>query len=119
MQDLGALRARMLLENQHFKQGMQQARDEMKKTGFSAVQASRDMQKIQMASLAIGAAVASGIGASVKVAANFEQSMARVKAVSGATEEQFSALEKTARELGATTQFSAKFHWSVVEKSIA
>ena len=107
MQDLGALRARLLLEANNFKQGMQQARDEMSKTGFSSRQASRDMALIQKASLAIGTAVVAGVGASVKVAADFEQSMARVKAVSGATEEEFSALKATAQELGATTQFSA------------
>src|SRR5690606_11643756 len=40
--------------------------------------------------------------------AEFQQAMLQVKAVSGATTEEFAALEKQARELGATTIFSAK-----------
>jgi len=38
----------------------------------------------------------------------FEQQMANVKAITGATEEEFQKLEKSAKELGATTQFTAK-----------
>ncbi|MBO1515057.1 phage tail tape measure protein [Metabacillus bambusae] len=107
MQDLGALRARLLLEANNFKQGMQQAREEMKNTGFSARQASNDLQLIQNASLAVGAAVAAGIGSSVKVAVDFEAQMSRVKAISGATDEEFKKLEASALELGASTSKSA------------
>src|SRR5690625_1769541 len=39
--------------------------------------------------------------------ANFEQSMARTAAVSQATETQLASMTRTARDLGATTQFSA------------
>jgi len=50
-----------------------------------------------------------GLGiAAVKTAGDFESSMNRVSAVSGATEEQMEALTSQARELGATTQFSAQ-----------
>lgn len=37
----------------------------------------------------------------------FEQQMAKVKAVSGATAQEFAALEKNAKDLGASTQFTA------------
>lgn len=48
------------------------------------------------------------IGASsVKVFADFEQSMAKVKAVSGATNAEFENLENNAKELGRTTRFTA------------
>lgn len=43
----------------------------------------------------------------IKTFATFEQSMAKVKAVSGATGEQFELLESKARELGATTRFTS------------
>lgn len=46
-------------------------------------------------------------GLSVKTAADFESAMSRVGAVSGATGEDFQKLEKLARDMGATTQFSA------------
>lgn len=45
---------------------------------------------------------------SAKTAGDFEASMNRVKAISGATEEEFKSLRSTAAELGRTTQFTAK-----------
>lgn len=49
-----------------------------------------------------------GLGAiAVKTFATFEQSMLKVKAVSGATAEEFKTLQNSARELGATTMFTA------------
>ena len=47
-------------------------------------------------------------GTSVKVAADFEQAMAKVKAVSGATAGEFKALEEQAKKLGSTTVFTAQ-----------
>jgi len=44
----------------------------------------------------------------IKVWSEFELTMRTLKGVSGATEEQFRKLNETAREMGATTQFSAK-----------
>ena len=49
-----------------------------------------------------------GLGAvATKTFATFEQSMAKVKAISGATGSAFKDLEGTARQLGMTTRFSA------------
>ena len=45
--------------------------------------------------------------ASVKLAADFEQSMAKVRAVSGATGAEFKALNDNALELGRTTRYTA------------
>lgn len=48
------------------------------------------------------------IGASsFKVAADFEASMSKVKAISGATSQEFKTLEADARRLGSATRFSA------------
>ena len=47
-----------------------------------------------------------GVGA-LKTFADFEQSMLKVKAVSGATDTQFAALTKSAKDLGSTTMFTA------------
>lgn len=61
-----------------------------------------------------------GIGAAAfKVAADFEEGMSQVQAISGATGEEFEALRDQARKLGSETRFSAKCNWSVVEKSAA
>lgn len=46
-------------------------------------------------------------GASLKLAVDFESSMAKVKAVTGATAGDFKSLEETAKKLGATTVFTA------------
>lgn len=61
-----------------------------------------------MAPVALAAGVMLGaFGACVGVAAGFEDQMAKVGAVSRASSEEMAALEATARELGATTQFTA------------
>lgn len=58
-------------------------------------------------SLAISAPLAA-LGASiVTTAGNFEAGMNRVRAITGATGLEFEALEKKAKQMGATTQFSA------------
>ena len=50
-----------------------------------------------------------GLGtAAFKVAGDFDQSMAAVKAISGATGEEFEALKQKALDLGSSTQYSAK-----------
>ena len=58
------------------------------------------------AALAAGAMLGA-FGACVGVAAGFEDQMAKVGAVSRASSEEMAALEAAARELGATTQFTA------------
>ena len=72
------------------------------------------LQKFGQRARAAGA-IAAGVGAaltvplalSVKTFAQFEQSMANVRAVSGATTTEFQALTDVAREMGATTVFTA------------
>ena len=50
----------------------------------------------------------SGLGlASIKVGSDFEAGMSEVKAISGATGEEFELLKAKAKEMGATTKFSA------------
>jgi hypothetical protein len=51
--------------------------------------------------------IAAGLGASAKAFIDFEQGLANVKAVSGATAEQMKALEEQAINLGKSTVFSA------------
>ena len=48
-----------------------------------------------------------GLSAPINAAAGFERSMNRVRALSNATDDQFSALSNQARELGRTTMYSA------------
>jgi hypothetical protein len=60
----------------------------------------------QMSMSITGPLVAMG-GLAVKTFSDFEQSMAKVQAVSGATGQQFKTLNQLAKDLGATTRFTA------------
>lgn len=102
----GTIRARLELNNQEFKRKMDESRGELEKTSFSAKQLDKDFSIIQKGAGIMGAAIIAGIGGSVKVAADFEQSMAKVQAISGSTAEEFKLQEQAAREMGAATIFS-------------
>lgn len=65
------------------------------------------LKGIGTAVVAASGAIAGLVGAAVNVGMSFEQQMSRVKAISGATAEEFAALEKQAIDLGASTAFSA------------
>lgn len=60
-------------------------------------------KKMSVASAAIGAVGAAGI----KAGSDFESAMSEVKAISGATGDDFNKLKAKAEEMGATTKFSA------------
>ncbi len=51
--------------------------------------------------------IAAGFGAAIKTAADFDSQMSKVKAISGATEDEFAQLESKAREMGKKTKYSA------------
>ena len=70
--------------------------------------ASADLKRVGLGMTAIGVAVAAPLAGSVKVFAEYEQSMAKVQAVSGATESEFKALDDVAKEMGRTTVFTAR-----------
>lgn len=55
----------------------------------------------------LSAAAAAGLGAAVKTTMDFDTSMSKVAAVSGATGQDFDELREKAREMGAQTKFSA------------
>ncbi len=59
-------------------------------------------------SVAISLPIITGLGLAAKEFAEFEQSMAKVQAVSGAAAGEFSDLKTNAEELGRTTRYTAK-----------
>jgi TP901 family phage tail tape measure protein len=103
----GEIRARLTLENGQFMQNMQQAQGQMGQLSQSAQASQADIKRMEGALKGIGVASVAMIGAAVATAANFEQSMARVAAVSGASASEFQALEQAALDAGASTAFSA------------
>ena len=60
-----------------------------------------------MAQMAAFAGISFGLADTINTFKDFEQGMANVKAISGATGEEFEALTATAKQLGESTQFSA------------
>jgi TP901 family phage tail tape measure protein len=105
--DVGEIRARLVLTSDQFNRGMQDARTQMDATGQSARRVSKDIDLIQQASLALGGALAIGVGAAVTQAANYEQALKNVEAVSGSSADEMARLSDVAKELGASTQYSS------------
>ena len=69
---------------------------------------SAQTRKVGLAMAGLGVAIAAPLAAATKIFAEYEQSMAKVQAVSGATAEEFAALDAIAREMGRTTVFTAR-----------
>lgn len=77
--------------------------------------ASRDIGKLSNKMSSVGKSLSLGLTAPIvglgvaatKTFADFEQEMAKVLAISGATTDQFKALNDSAKTLGATTRFTA------------
>lgn len=99
-------------------QSLKSLQDEYKNFGSVAAQqlkaTGEKMQevggKISNAGKALApvSAVITGLGATaVKITADFDEQMSKVKAISGATGDEFDALRDKAREMGAKTKFSA------------
>ena len=63
-----------------------------KKLDSALKKSSANMKKVGLGMAAVGVAIAAPIVASTKIFAEYEQSMAKVQAVSGATEAEFKAL---------------------------
>ena len=83
-------------------QKMQEAGQKIKSVGQGMTNAGRTMSMYVTAPL-VGIATAA-----VKTTADFEESMSKVQALSGATGEEFTSLETKARDLGKSTKYSAK-----------
>ena len=76
------------------------------------------MNDIGSAAGKAGLVIAAGFGAAVVAAANFEQRMSAVQAVSGASEQQMDQLSKKALQLGKDTSFSATEAAQAIEELV-
>lgn len=68
---------------------------------------SRVTKIAKSATTALGAAASDAIRGSLEVGSSFESQMSTVEAISGAAEKQIMQLEEKAKEMGATTKFTA------------
>lgn len=102
MASLSSLNFRLTANIAPFRKGLNKAERAMDKAGRKMQQFGKNMSaKVTAPIVALGAV-------SFNVFRDFELEMAKVKAVSGATGEEFKALSDNARELGRSTIFSAR-----------
>lgn len=117
MIDVGSAVGYLLLDTSGFKSGFRSAMDDMKTFQDESATVSDKFSAMGSALTSVGGTLTKsvtlplvGLGATVTaVAANFETSMSKVAAIAGldTTGEEFDALSEKAKELGATTKFSA------------
>jgi len=87
---------------------MSQVLDQVRQKTKNLREVGTTFQKVGLGLTAVGGAISAGIGMAVKTFEEFEYAMKNVQAVSGATGEELTILEEKAREMGASTVFSAK-----------
>jgi TP901 family phage tail tape measure protein len=105
--DAGEIRARITLQTSEFNSRMRDVRGQMQTTSRSAQRVSKDIKGIQTAALAMGSALAIGVAGAVSIAKDFEQAMANVKAVSGASASEMERLSDAAKHFAENSSFSA------------
>jgi TP901 family phage tail tape measure protein len=112
MADAGQLKVRLLADTAQFHAGLAGAQKEIQKTesafGGLGNAAGTAAKGIALGVTAMGAGIAAFGGMALNAAAEFEQAMSDIKAVSGATGEEIKALDALAMKLGKDTVFSAK-----------
>lgn len=105
---VGELTARLSLDLKDFQSRLKQAQSDFKGVGEKLQSTAQNLKGVGTTMAAGLTAPMAAIGAiSMKTAVDFDDSMRKVQAVSGATGKELEALHATARELGRTTQFSA------------
>lgn len=107
---LGSIAAKLVLDVSNFKNNLEKAQSDVQKTTRSFKQfGSASDAFTQVGSQISKVSVAAGglLTMATKVYSDFSTSMSKVKALSGATGEEYEQLSKKAREMGASTIYSA------------
>ncbi|MCY9532982.1 phage tail tape measure protein [Paenibacillus alvei] len=81
--------------------------NELEKNAKSANGVSNEIRQLGVAYAGLAVAMGAVITKAVETSATFEQSMAKVKAITGATADEFERLRNQSIQLGATTVFTA------------
>ncbi|MEO2074860.1 MAG: phage tail tape measure protein [Bacillus sp. (in: firmicutes)] len=105
--DVGSIRARIELDTRQWSIQQRQIERDMRQMSGSAQRVSKDIGAIQKASMAMGAALVGGLAMATKSAADYEQALANVAAVSGASASELEQLSKAAKEMSESSQFDA------------
>lgn len=112
-QKQSALQGQIAATNKKFKSQVNAIKGVQNSTKQLTTSAGRMINTFKSAAVAIASAFAvraivGSIKGVIKVMADFEAKMAAVRAISGATDEEFKKLEKSALSLGASTVFTAR-----------
>ena len=103
-QTIGNLLVSVGVDLTEFEKKMNQFQKEFGKVGQQAQDAGT---QIALAFGAVSGAITTGLGVAVKKAADFEQGLSNIKAVSGATTKEMEQIKEMALQLGADTGYGA------------
>lgn len=98
--------------------GLRKAMADVDVKGFKSAVSSIDWNGISRGAGAVALGIGAGFGGAVKVAADFEERMSAVKAVSGATAPELQQLADKAKQLGKDTAFSASESAVAIEELV-
>lgn len=116
--DLGTAKGRIEVDGSGVKPGVDEANKALGGLDESAKKSSASLAAISGAGVAMGAATVAGFTGAIKVAADFEEQLSGIKAVSGATTKEMEKVRKKALQLGADTSFSASESAAAMEELI-
>jgi phage-related protein len=114
--DLGT--ARGVIKIGYDPAGISQAEKGLDSVSKKSGSTSRNFSKGAKVMALGGIGIAAGIGLAIKTAANFEEQISGISAVSGATGPQLDALRNKALQLGKDTKFSASDAASAIEELV-
>lgn len=112
--DLGTATGKVVIESDTT--GLDDVNKKVKETQDKAEQSSINWDKAARRTAAAGLVIAGGLGVAVKSAADFEQGLSNIKAVSGATGDTMELVRGKAMQLGKDTKFSAGEAASAMEE---
>lgn len=105
--DLGTAKGKIVIDSSGVDKGIDSAGRSIDELDKKAGKSKGNLQALEKSLLAVGVAGVAAFGFAINKAADFEETLSGIKAVSGATEAQMESLRKKALQLGADTAFSA------------
>lgn len=98
--------------------GVQEANRDVQGLEKNSASASERLSKMGNVATVSGGLISSAMGLAINSAANFEQRLSAIQAVSGATSKQMDLISQKALQLGKDTQFSASESANAIEELI-
>jgi TP901 family phage tail tape measure protein len=114
--DLGTAKGKIEIDSSGARKDIDEFNKSVQGMDKNSQNSSAGVKTIGVAMAGAGAAVAAGFFVAIKKAADFEETLSGIKAVSGATTSQMEDMRKKALQLGADTAFSASDAASAMEE---